>query len=104
MATSVEERERVVAAYRASGRTQVQFAEQAGIKVETLRAWIYRGPTKQAPQERRRAARSAFVEVRAASAPAVGTGVELRIGGLVVRSSAWPPAEWVALVLAKVGA
>lgn len=102
MVTSVQERERYLAEYQASGLTQVQFAEQAGIKVETLRAWIYRGPTKQAPQERRRAARSAFVEVRAA--PAVGTGVELRIGALVVRSSGWPPAEWVAAVLAKVGA
>ena len=55
MVTSVQERERYLAEYQASGLTQVQFAEQAGIKVETLRAWIYRGPTKQAPQERRRA-------------------------------------------------
>lgn len=101
MATSVQERERILAAYRASGLTQAQFAERAGIKVETLRAWIYRGPTKQLPQDRRRAVRSGFVEVQAVAVAT--TGVELRIGGLVMRASSWPTAEWVAAVVAKVG-
>ena len=36
------ERAHVLGAYRASGKTQEEFARQAGIKVGTLRTWIYR--------------------------------------------------------------
>ncbi|MCX6941867.1 MAG: hypothetical protein NTX09_14215 [Verrucomicrobia bacterium] len=36
------EREQLVEAYRASGQTQVVFARERGIKLTTLRAWIYR--------------------------------------------------------------
>lgn len=39
------ERERLLGAYRASGLTQEQFAAQSGIKVGTLRAWIYKRRT-----------------------------------------------------------
>jgi hypothetical protein len=36
------ERTQLLREYRASGLTQEQFAERAGVKVSTLRAWIYR--------------------------------------------------------------
>ena len=36
------ERRRLLDAYRASGLPQEQFAAQAGIKLGTLRAWIYK--------------------------------------------------------------
>ena len=36
------EREQMVEAYRASGQTQAVFAHERGIKITTLRAWIYR--------------------------------------------------------------
>ena len=39
---SPSDRERIVAAYRRSGLTQVAFAEQIGISVYVLRDWIYR--------------------------------------------------------------
>jgi len=38
---SRHERARWVSAYRASGLTQVRFAQGAGIKVGTVRAWSY---------------------------------------------------------------
>jgi hypothetical protein len=38
------QRGEVVAAYRASGLTQAQYAAQAGLKLATLRGWIYRPP------------------------------------------------------------
>jgi hypothetical protein len=39
------ERERLLGAYRASGLTQEKFAAQSGIKVGTLRTWIYKRRT-----------------------------------------------------------
>ena len=36
------EREQMVEAYRASGQTQAVFAHERGIKLTTLRTWIYR--------------------------------------------------------------
>ena len=38
-------RAQVLREYRASGLTQEKFAEQAGIRIGTLRAWIYKPPT-----------------------------------------------------------
>ena len=36
------DRERLLGAYRVSGLTQERFAAQSGIKVGTLRTWIYK--------------------------------------------------------------
>lgn len=36
------EREQLLGEYRSSGLTQEQFAQQAGLKLGTLRAWIYK--------------------------------------------------------------
>lgn len=36
------ERAQLLGEYRASGLTQEQFAAQAGLKIGTLRAWIYK--------------------------------------------------------------
>jgi len=38
-------RAQVLQEYRASGLTQEKFAEQAGLRIGTLRAWIYKQPT-----------------------------------------------------------
>jgi transposase-like protein len=50
------EREQMVEAYRVSGQTQAVFAHERGIKLTTLRTWIYRrraednaGPGRIAP-------------------------------------------------------
>ena len=43
---SAQERSRVVGLYRASGLTQGQFATQHGIKLSTLRQWLYRPDSK----------------------------------------------------------
>lgn len=39
---SATERTRLLTKYRASGLTQEQFAARAGLKIGTLRAWIYK--------------------------------------------------------------
>ena len=36
------EREQMIEAYHASGQTQAAFAEERGLKISTLRAWLYR--------------------------------------------------------------
>lgn len=41
------EREQWVEAYRTSGQTQAVFARERGIKLPTLRAWIYRRRAEQ---------------------------------------------------------
>jgi len=72
------ERTQLLSAYRASGLTQEQFAARAGIKIGTLRAWIYR------PQARAAVERGHFAPVRIVeAAPAVAKSS----GTITVR---WP--------------
>ena len=43
---SAEDRERFVALWRKSGQTQMEFAQRSGLKLTTLRQWLYgRQPT-----------------------------------------------------------
>ena len=73
---STRRRDEIIAAYQASGLTQVAFARREGIKYSTFTAWL---------QGRRRAAQSTcavpspplrFVE---ASVPAGGSGLEVTL-------------------------
>jgi hypothetical protein len=67
-----------LSAYRASGLTQEQFATRAGIKLGTLRAWIYK------PRVRAETEPGHFAPVRiVAAAPAVAKSA----GTITVR---WP--------------
>lgn len=49
---SAGERQRLVAAWRSSGQTQEAFAQERGIRVGTLRQWLYR-PERVNPRLRR---------------------------------------------------
>jgi transposase-like protein len=85
-------RAKLVAAYRASGLTQAEFAERRGINVATLQSWLYRRD--------RRAARPSvepvtFLEVRGAERPTTGH-VALVLGDVRVELEALPPPAYLA--------
>ena len=82
------ERTRIVDAYRASKLTQEQFAAKAGVKIGTLRGWIYK---KAAPH---RTKTNGFVPVRIIGDKA-GAATKSR-GAITVR---WPQGIEVELAL-----
>jgi lambda repressor-like predicted transcriptional regulator len=47
---SLEDRDRIVAAFRRSGLSQAAFAEQIGLSVWALRDWIYRPKPREQSQ------------------------------------------------------
>ncbi len=85
-------RAKLVAAYRASGLTQAEFAERRGIKVSTLQSWLYR-------RERRAGNRDGqpvtFLEVRAANRRTTGH-VVLVVGDVRIELEALPPPAYLA--------
>ena len=72
------DRERLLGAYRASGLTQERFAARSGIKVGTLRTWIYK---RRSPAV---ADRGRFAPVRIVEGPHPATNSR---GSVTVR---WP--------------
>lgn len=62
---SATERAQLLGEYRASGLTQEQFAARAGLKIGTLRAWIYKKRPAVSP------AGGHFAPVRIVDAPLV---------------------------------
>jgi hypothetical protein len=101
MAVDWEARAGVVAEFRASGMTHAEFAAARGMKVSALRAWIYRAPTASGLGRGGRALAGRaprFVDVSPGTSAAT---VELQLGGLVVRTTGYPPPEWVAALLAR---
>jgi hypothetical protein len=72
-------RAQVLREYRASGLTQEKFAGQAGIRIGTLRAWIYKQPTAEGD------AAGGFAPVRIVDRSGPGTGTTR--GAVTVR---WP--------------
>jgi hypothetical protein len=97
---SAQKRRQLVSKYRASGLSQSQFAEQQGLKLSTLRQWIYRlGP----PRRRLVHPPPAFQEV-----PLAGVlfpenwAAELRwAGGMVLRLHAQADVEWVGALVER---
>jgi transcriptional regulator with XRE-family HTH domain len=78
-------RERLLGEYRASGLTQEQFAARSGIKVGTLRTWIYKRRTPAVADRGRFAPVRIVDEARSASASRGSVtvrwpqGIEVRI-------------------------
>jgi len=85
-------RAKLVAAYRASGMTQVAFAERHGLKVATLQSWLYR---RDRSAGRRSKEPVTFLEVRTADPPAAGS-VVLVLGDVRVELEALPPPSYLA--------
>jgi len=90
---TAEQRARVVARYRASGLTQREFAEQAGISLSALRGWLYRRDPHAEP---RGEPRGRFVEVVAAPATEV---VEVHVGRVRIVLPAGTSVERLAAVV-----
>jgi hypothetical protein len=84
------ERAQVLSEYRASGLTQEKYAAQAGLKVGTLRAWIYK------KRPRGRGDRGHFAPVRI-----VGGARPLKSGGVVTMR--WPQGIEVEIAVALDG-
>ena len=95
--TDAEERRATVAAFRASGLGQAEFAEKRGLKVGTLRCWLYASRRESGGN----ASVARFIDVTA-SVPVRPQGGEaalvLRVGGAVVELRELPPPEWLVAV------
>jgi len=89
--------EGLVAKYHASGLTQRQFAEQHGLKLSTLRQWIYRPSSR---QRRGRTSPPAFQEL---ALPLLESwAAELRLpSGRVLRLNPQASAEWVGTLVER---
>jgi DNA-binding transcriptional regulator YiaG len=83
---SPSERAQLLTEYRASGLTQEQFAARAGLKIGTLRAWIYKKRPAVSP------AGGYFAPVRIVDEPAVAKAP----GTVTVR---WPQGMEVAIAV-----
>lgn len=90
---SAEERSRLVSLFRASGLTQAEFSLQQGIRLSTLRQWLYRSAA-------RKKARTRFQEVPVTSLLSPPWVAELSLDpGLVLRLSAAAKADWICTVV-----
>lgn len=89
-----------VAKYRASGLSQSQFAERHGLKLSTLRQWIYRPEPRRV---RRGALRPAFQEIALSGVLFPDNwAAELRLpGGIVLRLNGQASADWVGTLVER---
>ena len=78
---SAEEVEQVVQQYRASGLSQREFSQQAGIKLSTLGRYIRRDGRSEAPQE--------LVRVKLEAPVAPGSGFVLMLDNGRRIASGW---------------
>ena len=81
---------RMVAACERSSLTHVEFARRHGLKLRTLRSWIYR--------LRREAPKMRLLPVRVAEGTRAGVEIVLRTG-VIIRMAAGTPAEDVAALV-----
>jgi len=97
-----QEREKLIAEYRASGQGQREFAQQQGIKVGTLRQWIYR---LRLPQRIVRRNKRAFQEVPIAEVAFLNSwAAELQLPrGVALRLNSHPSAQWIGDLVQKLG-
>jgi transposase-like protein len=90
---SAEERSRLISLYRGSGLTQSEFARQEGLKLSTLRQWLYRSAVKKKTRTR-------FQEVPVTSLLSPPWVAELSLNpGLTLRLSAAAEADWIGTVV-----
>ena len=89
-----------VARWRASGLTQRQYSQRAGLNVHTLAHWSWR-----LGRQAGGAASQSLVPIRViAQAPAVAPMVELRAGPWCLRVPAETDAKWLASLLRELAA
>ena len=95
-----QKRSRLVAQYRASGLTQSQFAQQHGLKLSTLRQWIYRPEGQRSPLG---TPRPAFQEVPLSGLAFLESwAAEVRLpAGIVLRLNAQANVEWVGALVER---
>lgn len=87
-----EQRARLLTRYRASGLTQREFAERAGVTLSALQGWLYRRGKSSAPCGR-------FVEV-VPPVPATATErIEVRVGSIHVVLPAAASADRIAAIV-----
>lgn len=80
----------LVADFKASGKTQREYAKEHGIKVATLQYWVGRFRQKEKPSTQNR-----FVEISIPQTGNVGA-VQITADGVSVSISNLPPARWLA--------
>ena len=99
---SAAERERFLAKYQASGLTQREFAREHGVKLRSLRHWLYGFSSKQRVA---RPAKLAFREVNWGGIPLLESwAAELRLpNGLVLRLNGQASADWVGALIERLG-
>jgi len=87
--TPVERRVELVAAWRASGQTQAEFARREGIKYSSFASWVQAERRTAVTGESKPAARKSavrFAEVRLPTSPVLASGLEVRLAdGTVLR-------------------
>jgi len=95
---SLDERAQWVSRYRSSGLTQAQFAQQNGLKLATLRWWIYGPRRKQQPSA------TGFREMAVSPLwPAGAWAAELTWpSGMTMRLGAQAEAAWIEALLKAV--
>ena len=89
--TSAEERARVVAEYHQSGKTQGEFAREAGISLATLAVWLRRS------REKTRSGK--LIEV---TMPAVATNASVEIifsEAVTMRVPVGVPTDWIVRIV-----
>lgn len=92
---SAEERSRFVSLYRASGLTQVEFAQQQGINLSTLRQWLYRSGLK-----KKRKARARFHELPVSTLLSPAWLAEIALdSGITLRLSGVANPDWLSCVV-----
>jgi hypothetical protein len=97
-----QEREKLIVKYRASGLAQREFAQEQGIKVGTLRQWIYR---PRSPLPMARGKKFGFQEVSISEVPFLnGWAAELQLPrGVALRLNSNASVEWIGALVQKLG-
>jgi transposase len=97
-----QEREELVAKYRASGLTQRQFAQQHGVKLGTFQQWVYRPRSAHRLTRRKK---PAFQEVSITEVAFLNSwAAQLQLPrGVALRLNSHASAEWVGALVQKLG-
>lgn len=99
----LEDGEAMVAALRASGETPAEFARRHGVQEVRVQRWVARVGRKPRPSASVAAVVFAPVRVTAEQATVSGTGLEVVVGGAVVRVSRGFDGELLRRVVATLG-
>ena len=98
-----EDGEAMVAALRASGETPAEFARRHGVQEVRVQRWVARVGRRSRPSAMVPSVTFAAVRVTAEPAPASGPGLEVVVGGVVVRVARGFDDELLRRVVATLG-